>query len=110
MMTHGNRVRQSKHLIPTKVGTSSRQIGNPSHDTGTPAQVCWRQVTKTGYEEEWNTGANIPAWSATATQCASRQDRPASTLPWQLVAEKCGLTSSSEYMEMISAQGKDCLP
>src|SRR5437868_5731545 len=30
---------------PNSSGTTSRHIGNPSHDTGTPAQVCSRQIT-----------------------------------------------------------------
>lgn len=29
-------------------GTGSQHIGNPSHDTETPAQVCWKQVMRTG--------------------------------------------------------------
>ena len=34
---------------PSVPGTSSQRIGNPSHDTGTPAQVCSGQVTRTGH-------------------------------------------------------------
>ena len=29
---------------PDGAGTTSRHIGNPSHDTGTPAQVCSGQA------------------------------------------------------------------
>ena len=29
---------------PNMQGITSRHIGNPSHDTGTPAQVCSKQV------------------------------------------------------------------
>jgi hypothetical protein len=31
---------------PDGAGTTSRHIGNLSHDTGTPAQVCSRQVMR----------------------------------------------------------------
>src|SRR5713226_4002588 len=36
----------SKQAIPTEPGTCSRPIGNASHDTGTPLQVCWREMRK----------------------------------------------------------------
>src|SRR6266849_1208158 len=42
---------QSKQPIPTGSGTRSQDIGNPSHDTGTPAQVCSKQVTRTGEQD-----------------------------------------------------------
>jgi len=36
---------------PDGSGTPSRRIGNPSHDMGTLAQVCSRQVIRTGEEQ-----------------------------------------------------------
>ena len=33
---------------PDGSGTTSQHIGNPSHDTGTPAQVCSKQVMRPG--------------------------------------------------------------
>ena len=33
---------------PVGSGTTSQHIGNASHDTGTPAQVCSRRVMRTG--------------------------------------------------------------
>src|SRR5690242_3183279 len=37
---------------PDESGTSSQPIGNASHDMGTPAQVCSRQMMTMGYGEE----------------------------------------------------------
>jgi hypothetical protein len=51
---HGQRtkftflLRAEQAANPDESGTSSQPIGKRSHDTGTPAQVCSRQVVTTG--------------------------------------------------------------
>ncbi len=49
---------------PDGSGTISQRIGNPSRDTGTPAQVCSKQVTRMEYE---NTGGQQPGLACCST-------------------------------------------